>query len=128
MLLITAGQRPASVYHRGGEVRIDIHDAMFTRTNGQFLADLQAMHPDTMIQHNHRRRYAFHGSRKEWTGYGFASVMRTYKAWLAKEKKWYAVFGLLPPKSRKVVHRTGAIKAPQNQYSRQRRIQSGLGL
>lgn len=107
MLLLTSGSRPASVFYRGGEVRIDIHDATFLRTNGLFLSDLQAYHPDTRFHHTARRKGSLHRNR-DYKADRFIRILKAYRNWRGSESRWYAMFGLLPPKGRLLTVRSRA--------------------
>jgi len=55
-LLLSARERPASVFFRGGEVRIGVHDAWHSRTLKRLKADIVALHPDKALSGFRRRR------------------------------------------------------------------------
>lgn len=95
MNLITAGDRPASVFYRGGEVRIDVHDAWYSRLRNRMLADLRALHPDTAGFHDDRRTYRGYGFTN---GAAFRYASRLFKSWQAEQREWYAEFGMTPPR------------------------------
>src|SRR5262249_46290804 len=78
-LLLAQGERPASVFWRGGEVQIHTHDAWHTRTKQLFVADIQALHPDSYRNFNYRRR-------AHRAGRACARAIAAYKAWLRKEE------------------------------------------
>lgn len=95
MKLLTAGPRPASVYFRGGEVMIYIHDLYYSTMRRRILADLAAFHPDSGSR---RRRRVMDRPRTQATQ--FKVVLDHYQVWLREQRQWYAAFGLLPPKHR----------------------------
>src|SRR2546426_1984041 len=92
-LLLTAGERPASVFFRGGEVRIDIHDAWHERTLRRLKADIVALHPDKALSGFRRRGNMSHLVPKA-TAYRYAQ--RNLKLWMWEQTQWYATFGLKP--------------------------------
>lgn len=102
-LLLTAGSRPASVAYRGGEVNILAHDEWYAARRTRMLADLRALHPDTAKFNENRRAVSdtpknFGDVRFKLTGRTFAYATRVLEIWEAEQKRWYAVFGLTPPR------------------------------
>src|SRR3989344_6376516 len=96
ILLITAGSRPASVFFRGGFVRIDVHDAWYKRTLRRLKADIVALHPDKVISGFRRRRPFPHRRINLATAYNQA--LRSLQIWKREQEEWYAEFGLESPK------------------------------
>jgi len=92
-LLLSAGERPASVFFRGGEVRIDVHDAWHERTLRRLKADIVALHPDKALS-GFRRRRKMRRSVTKATLYKYAQ--RNLRRWIAEQIQWYATFGLKP--------------------------------
>jgi len=92
-LLLSAGERPASVFFRGGEVRIDVHDAWHERTLRRLRADIVALHPDKALS-GFRRRGNMARLIPKATAYRYAQ--RNLKLWMWEETQWYATFGLKP--------------------------------
>jgi hypothetical protein len=92
-LLLSAGERPASVFFRGGEVRIDVHDAWHERTLRRLKADIVALHPDKALSGFRRRG---HMCRLVTKATAFQYAQRNLKLWIWEETQWYATFGLKP--------------------------------
>ena len=92
-LLLSAGERPASVFFRGGEVRIDVHDAWHERTLRRLRADIVALHPDKALS-GFRRRGNMSRLVPKATAYRYAQ--RNLKLWMWEQTQWYATFGLKP--------------------------------
>lgn len=100
-LLITAGLRPASVFYRNGEVRILEHDEWYHTRRLRMLEDLKALHPDTSKFHEARRDSTLIPAtcyRPVNLGRTFDYAVHILGVWEAEQEKWYAVFGLKPPK------------------------------
>ena len=87
-LLLSAGERPASVFFRGGEVRIDVHDAWHERTLRRLKADIVALHPDKAMSGFRRRRNMSRLVTK--------ATQRNLQLWMWEQTQWYATFGLKP--------------------------------
>lgn len=100
-VLITAGARPASVYYRGGEVRVDIHDEWYLRSRKRMLEDIKALHPDTASAHQDRRSIDSGGTRDTVNGHTYNQAAGVLKHWEAEQKTWYATFDLEPPRHRR---------------------------
>lgn len=102
-LLLSAGERPASVFFRGGEVRIDVHDSWHERTFRRLKADIVALHPDKALS-GFRRRGNMSRSVTKATAYNYAQ--RNLKLWMWEEAAWYSTFGLKPPRVTGIAHVT----------------------
>lgn len=89
MLLITAGDRPASVWYRNGEVFIHAHDEQYLRMCRHMLALLRQAHPD-------RNAACKDGRRRNGTG--FTRIKHALVSYQRQERAWYAMLGLKPPK------------------------------
>ena len=102
-LLLSAGERPASVFFRGGEVRIDVHDAWHERTLRRLKADIVALHPDKALSGFRRRRST---SRSVTTADAYRYAQRNLKLWMWEQMQWYATFGLKPIRVKGIAHVT----------------------
>lgn len=89
MQLITAGERPASVWFNGYELRIDVHDAFYIRTCRHLLALMASTHPDRGENKNHKRL----------TGHTFLKAGTSLRSFRATESVWYGKRGLKPPRT-----------------------------
>ncbi len=103
-LLLTAGPRPASVFYRGGEVRIDVHDAWHERTFRRLKADIVALHPDKALS-GFRRRGKMSRHITKATAYKYAQ--RNLTLWMWEQEMWYGTYGLKPPHVTGIVQVTG---------------------
>ncbi len=103
-LLLTAGERPASVYYRGGEVRIDVHDAWHERIFRRLKADIVALHPDKALS-GFRRRRNMRRVITVATAYKYAQ--RNLYLWMLEQELWYDTYGLKPPHVTGIVQVTG---------------------
>lgn len=108
-LLLSAGERPASVFFRGGEVRIDMHDAWYRSTLRRIKADIVALHPD-MANNGFRRRREMCRTVIKATVFKYAQ--RNLKSWMREQDEWYATFGLMPPRVIGVARVTTFLYAP----------------
>ena len=102
-ILLSAGERPASVYYRGGEVRIDVHDAWHERTFRRLKADIVALHPDKALS-GFRRRGNMSRLVVKATAYKYAQ--RNLTLWMWEQEAWYATFGLKPLRVTGIAHVT----------------------
>lgn len=93
LLLLSEGERPASVFFRGGIVRIDVHDEWHERTLKRLKADIVALHPDKALSGFRRRR---NSRRQVAKAIAFEYAQRNLKRWMSEEVQWYAAFGLKP--------------------------------
>ncbi len=101
--LLSAGERPASVFFRGGEVRIDVHDAWHEHILRRLKADIVALHPDKALSGFRRRGNM---SRLVTKGNAFRYAQRNLKLWMWEQTQWYATFGLKPPRVTGIAHVT----------------------
>ena len=89
MMALTAGERPASIYYRGGEVRIDVHDAWYLAECARLMAIMRHLHPDRNRQRT-----------KHNTGFRRAcQYLRRFQR--EQQALWYDEFGLNAPRFRK---------------------------
>jgi hypothetical protein len=88
MLLITAGVRPASIWHRGAEIMIYVHDEWYIQRCRYLLAEMKATHPDRGTN-----RWG-----RQLTGQTFISRHRTLLRFKKDQAVWYKEFRLNPPK------------------------------
>jgi hypothetical protein len=93
LLLLSEGERPASVFFRGGIVRIDVHDEWHERTLKRLKADIVALHPDKALTGFRRRR---NNRRLVAKAIAFKYAQRNLKRWMSEQMQWYAAFGLKP--------------------------------
>ena len=88
--LITAGERPASIWFRGGMVRIDIHDAWYLAHYQNLMLIARRTHTDCGIN----------ATGRNLTGATFRTIMRMLRTFIIEQTYWYAKFGLTPPRFR----------------------------
>lgn len=90
MKLITAGKRPASVYHKGGEVHVHIHDAWYQTRCEKWTVIIRRTHTD-------RLRNRFGNVLKGKTCRRAIDALRTFQK---LQRSWYTRLGLEAPKVR----------------------------
>lgn len=108
MKLLTAGKRPASVWHNGAVDRVDVHDAWYVRHARKILANMARVHPDRgrlrPQSRDERGRFALEGRAVnvrypyERTGFTFARFAAELFHFKKTAGKWYEERGLKPPR------------------------------
>ena len=91
MLIPVSPHRPAILQHDGWRVYVSIRDQAYHRELAVWKRKLREAHPDRQLTANQRIYHRRPTSRR------FGRVRRAYACWQARERQWYAQFGLTPP-------------------------------
>ncbi len=100
--------RPTIAYKDGATVFVCVHDAHFIAEQRKWKTRLAYNHPDAIqsrmqlqlksSEHQFADMWAKGLSKRKCSlGHGFRETERRYQTWLARERVWYAQFGLEPP-------------------------------